>query len=130
MPNWVSKPSAVWPNGVAITPALAITTSNGSSVRDQRVGAGAHACERGEIELDQLEAAAVRRLGADLRRRALRLGEVARGADHLRAVRGERARRLDAQPGRDAGHQHALAAEIDACEHVVGGGRRIESLGS
>src|SRR5579863_5428050 len=30
VPNCVSKPSAVWPNGVAITPALAITTSKGS----------------------------------------------------------------------------------------------------
>ena len=28
-PNWVSKPSAVRPNGVAMTPALAITRSNG-----------------------------------------------------------------------------------------------------
>jgi hypothetical protein len=29
-PNCVSKSRAVWPNGVAITPALAMTTSNGS----------------------------------------------------------------------------------------------------
>ncbi len=32
MPNCVSKPSAVWPNGVAITPAFAITRSKGCPV--------------------------------------------------------------------------------------------------
>ena len=32
VPNWVSKPSEVWPFGQAMTPALAITRSNGSPV--------------------------------------------------------------------------------------------------
>ena len=37
------------------------------AVGEERVGAGAHAGERGQIELDELEAAAVRGAGADLR---------------------------------------------------------------
>ena len=87
--------------------------------RHQRVGAGAHAGQRGQVELDQLQAAAV--LGGRLRApsvAALALS-VARRADHLGAVRGQRPGRLHAEPGRDAGHQDALAAEIHALEHFV-----------
>jgi hypothetical protein len=40
VPNRVSKPSVVWPNGVAITPALAMTTSNGFPFAN---GSSAHA---------------------------------------------------------------------------------------
>jgi AcrR family transcriptional regulator len=50
------------------------------------------------------------------------LVQVARGADHLGAVRGQGARGLDAKPGRDAGDQDALAAQVDAFEHLVGRG--------
>ena len=42
-----------------MTPALAMTRSNGSPAATRRVGAGAHAGERREVELDQLEAAAI-----------------------------------------------------------------------
>ena len=92
--------------------------------RDQGVGAGADAGQRGQVELDQLEPAAVGRLGADAVGRALGLVQVARGADHLRAVGGQGAGGLDAEAGRDAGHQDALAAEVDALQHLVGGGCR------
>jgi hypothetical protein len=34
----------------------------------------------------------------------------------------ERSSGLDSKAGRHAGHEHALAAEIDADEHVFGGG--------
>src|SRR5271169_458007 len=91
VPNWVSKPSAVCPKGVRITPALAM----GPPVSHQRVGTGAHALERGEIQLHQLQSAAVCRLRPDLGRRPLRLGEVARGADHLGSMRREGAGGLD-----------------------------------
>ena len=42
---------------------------------------------------------------------------------------GERPGGLDAEPGRDAGDEDALAGEIDAGEDVVGGGFGAE-LGS
>ena len=93
-----------------MTPALAMTRSNVLAVGEERVGAGAHAGERGQIELNELEASAVRGVGADLRGRGLGLGEIARCADHLGSVGGERASRLHAETGRDARHQHALAA--------------------
>ena len=98
-------------------------------VGEQGVGAGAHALERGEIQLDQLQPAAVRRLSPDLGRRPLRLGEVARGADHLGAMGRERAGGLHAQAGRHAGDEHALSAEIDTRQHIIGGGRRSERSG-
>ena len=67
------------------------------AVGEERVGAGAHARERGEIELHDLKFAAVRGGGPDARGRRLGLVEVARRADHLGAVSDERARRLHAE---------------------------------
>ena len=87
MPNWVSNPSAVLPNGQAITPALAMTRSNGLAIGEERVGAGAHARERGEIELHQLEPAAICGVGANLCSRGLGLREIARRADDFGAMR-------------------------------------------
>ena len=43
-------------------------------------------------------------------------------------MRGERPRGLDAQAGGDAGHQDALALEVDALQHLVGGGCRAKVL--
>ncbi len=54
----------------------------GPPVGEQGVGAGAHALERGEIQLHQVQPGAVRRLGPGLGRGPFRLGEVARGAHH------------------------------------------------
>lgn len=59
MPNCVSKPSAVWPNGVAMTPALAMTASNGSPLGQQPVGADTYAFQVAKIEFDQFEAFAI-----------------------------------------------------------------------
>ena len=100
------------------------------AVGDEGVGAGAHAGQRGEVELDDLEAAAagIGRLAHRLGR-PLRLVEIAGGADDLGAVGDERARRLDAEPGRDAGDEHALAGEVDAGEDLVGGGQGAEGGG-
>jgi hypothetical protein len=43
-------------------------------------------------------------------------------------MRDERARCLHAEPCRYARDQHALSAEIDSRQHVVGGGRRPEAI--
>ena len=101
----------------------------GPSVGDQRVGAGAHARRRGEIQLHQIEPAAVRRLSPDFGRRPLRLGEVARGADHLGSMRREGAGGLDPKAGRYAGDEHPLSAEIETCQHIICGGIRSERSG-
>jgi len=90
-------------------------------VGDQGVGAGADAGQRGQVQLHQLEAAAVGRLGDDLLGRPPRLLQVAGRPDHLRAMGGEHPRGLDAEPGRDAGHQNAFSAEVDSLQHFVGG---------
>src|SRR5690349_10076207 len=71
----------------------------------ERVGAGADALERGEVELDELEPAAIDGGGAHLLGGPLGLVEIANRADDMGAVGGERAGSLDADAGRDAGHQ-------------------------
>ena len=101
----------------------------GPPVADQRVGACAPALKRGEIQLHQLQPAAARRLRPDLGRRPLRLGEVARGADHLGPMGHEGAGRLHAKAGRYARDERAHSAEIPAREHVICGGRRPERFG-
>ena len=121
VPNCVSKPSSVWPKGVRITPALAITTSKGRPSASKCVCAGAHAFERGEIQFHQREAAAIRGLGPHICSCALRLGQIACSADHVRAMRRQRASRFHAQPGGHAGDENALALEIDALENFIGG---------
>ncbi len=65
---------------------------------DKRIGADAHAVQRSEIQLNQLEAAA---MGACAHRRGRRFGfgQVARGADDFGAARCKGARRLDAEAG-------------------------------
>jgi hypothetical protein len=69
--------------------------------------------QRGEVELDQFEAAAAFAASRTASVAALCLVEVAGGADDMRAVRREDARGLDAEPGRDARHEDALAAVRD-----------------
>jgi hypothetical protein len=92
----------------------------GPPVSDQRVGTGAHTLKRGEIQLHQLQSAAVRRLRPDLGGRPLRLGEVARGADHVGPMDHEGAGRLHTKAGRHAGDEHALSVEILAQERYYG----------
>src|SRR5690606_38150718 len=82
---------------------------------EERVGAGAHAGQRGEIAFDHLDAE--RRMRGE---RLARLLEIARGADDLRTVRGRGACRLDPEPGRNTGDEYASSAEVDASEHVFG----------
>jgi hypothetical protein len=98
------------------------------AIGNKRVCAGADALKRGEIQLDQLEAA-VRGQGADLVRGALGLGAIAHRADHLRPVRCQRPRGLDAKSGRYAGDQNAFSAEIDPRQHFISGGNRPEAFG-
>ena len=57
------------------------------AVGDEPIGAGAHAGERGEIELDELEPAAICGVGANLCSRGLGLREIARRADDFGAMR-------------------------------------------
>src|ERR1700722_1153651 len=92
----------------------------------QRIGAGAHARQRGKVERDKLESAGFRRGGADLPGRPLGFGKIARGADDMGAMRDQSARRLDAKAGGDAGDQNSFSAEVDARQNVVGGGCRAK----
>ena len=123
VPNWVSKPSEVWPFGQAMTPALAMTRSNGSPAGNQGVGAGADAGQRRQIEFHQLQPATVGRLGANLLGRRLRLIQIPCRADDLGAVGGQGAGGLHTKPCRYAGHQNALAAQVHAFKHFVRRGR-------
>ncbi len=75
-------------------------------LRHQRIGAGAHARERGKIERDKLERAAIRRGGANLAGRPLGFRKIARGADDMGATRDQSARGLDTEAGGDAGDQY------------------------
>ena len=101
MPNWVSNPSAVLPIRRRHDAGVGDDEIERLAVGDERVGAGAHARERGEIELDQLEPAAFRRAGANLCGRGLGLAEIPRRADHLarhaRRARGRSRRRGPAE---------------------------------
>ena len=92
----------------------------------KRVGAGAHALEVGEVEPDQLQASAVRRLLPHHGGGRTAFVEIADGADDLRATSGKRPRRLDPEARRRAGDQHPLAAEVDPRQHVIGGGLSSE----
>ena len=90
-------------------------------LRVERVGAGAHAGQGGEVELDQREgAASCPSRVAHPRGRALCLSKVARCADHIRAAGREGTRGFDPQTCRNAGHQSPLAAQTDPGKHVVG----------
>src|SRR5262249_22828826 len=93
---------------------------------DQRIGTGAHAFQRSEIELDEFEALAMRGVLADGLRGALRLVQVPRRADDRRAMRRKRSRRFDTEARRGASHQDALAREVHAFENLVGGGFSAE----
>src|ERR1700760_4377354 len=89
---------------------------------EQSGGAGADALEVGEIEGDQIEAAAVSGRGVAYRCGCgLRLDEIARCADDVGAVGCERASRLDAKTGGDAGDEDPFAAKIDSVEDLVSG---------
>ena len=128
MPNWVSNPSAVLPIRAGHDAGVGDDEIERLAGVDQRVGADAHAVQRRKIQLDQLKSAAVLGGRAHARGRRFGLGQIARGADDFRAVRDERARRLHAETGRHAGHQHALAFQVYALEHFVGGGCRAEDF--
>ena len=64
VPNWVSNPSAVLPHGRRHDAGVGDDEIERPAVGDQRVGAGAHALQRGQVELDELKSAAVRGAGA------------------------------------------------------------------
>ena len=71
----------------------------------QPVGAGADAVQRCEVELLQREARNMRRCVASL-------AQISRRTDELGAVSDENPRRLDAEPGRNAGDQ-----DTSICSH-------------
>ena len=76
---------------------------------EQFVRRRAHTLQRREVKFDQLKRPAIARIFAHLRRGALGLLQIPRRADHISAARRERPRRLNTEPGRDAGHHDALA---------------------
>ena len=95
VPNWVSKPSAVRPSGVAITPALAMITSRRSwsastpSVNARTEASDARSTSRSSTAAPVAAAAA--RTGSAAR---FALLDVAHAEHDVAAVRGDRARRL------------------------------------
>ena len=85
------------------------------------LGELAHAVERREVEQALLELR-VRLALEDRRRGGVDARRVATREHDLRARRRQRTRRLEAEPGRRAGDDGDLAAEVDALEHLVGRG--------
>ena len=77
------------------------------------IGAGTHALQVAEIELNQFEASATGvGIPSDLRSRCFGLGQIARRTHDVSTVRGKGTRSLDAKSGGNAGHQDALPAQI------------------
>jgi hypothetical protein len=97
-----------------------MTRSNGSPAAT-RASAHARTGERGQIEFDQLQAASVGRLGAHRFGGPARLVQIPRRAADPGPVRRQRSGGFHAQPGRNAGDQNPLAAQVNAFEHLVGG---------
>ena len=121
VPNWISKPSAVRPNGVNITPALFISTSMaGASVGDL-LGRGADGVERGQVQRHRR-----RPRVCDLGMYPLLgLGEravVARGEDDVRTGGGECSGGFAPEAGGGAGDHAGLAGQVDAVDHLHCGG--------
>ena len=130
VPNWVSKPSAVLPFGAGHDAGVGDDQVERLAGGDQGVGAGAHAGQRGEVELDQLQAAAVRGLGADLggrapwpcRGRARRPTTCAPWAASARAVSTPR-------PAETPVTRMRLPLRSTPSQHFVGGGGGAERSG-
>ena len=105
-----------------MTPALPITRSNGlpaatrASAQARTLASDARSSSTSSSP-PPFAASARTTLGG-----LARLVQVPRRADHLRAVRRQHPRGLDAQTGRDARDQDALARKVDALQHLVGGG--------
>ena len=114
MAKCVSNPSTVRPNGWFITPALAMTTSNGSPRFDSL--ARSHLGERREVAGHDLDPEVG--MGGE----ALAPWRGACGPDHVGAVGSRRPGRLQPQARRDARHEHPSPREVDAAEDVVGRG--------
>src|SRR6185436_10211388 len=88
---------------------------------EKAIGEGAHARQR--CQLDRLHAhTRVAGTATDRVGDSLALGDITRREDHFGAVRCERPGRLLADSARAAGDEYSLAGEIDALEHLVGGG--------
>src|SRR6185437_6169569 len=94
----------------------------------KRIGGGAHADQRGEVEFDQFDAAAIGGLIPYDFRCAPRLVEIAGRADHLCAMRGEGAGGFHTEASRNAGDKDALAGQVDALQYFVGGGVGVKCL--
>jgi hypothetical protein len=93
----------------------------GFAFAEQGVGRGAHTLEVGKVEFEKLKASAICcGVPAYLSSRRLRLCQVARRADNVRAMRGKRARGLHAEAGRDAGYENPFAMEVYAGEDLLG----------
>ena len=120
MPNCISKPSAVCPNGQAITPALFISTSIGRPDATVPVRERTNGRKVGEIDGVEREIG-VGHLGSDALGGLGVLLRVSGEHEDRRAVSGERTGRLLSQAARGAGDHETTTGQVDAVEHVVGG---------
>jgi hypothetical protein len=90
-------------------------------LRKQRLSARPDTGERRQVEFDEFQAAPVRGVGENLLCRPLGLRQIACSTDHLGPMCRESASGFHAQPGRNAGDQDTLAAQIDARKDLVSG---------
>ncbi len=103
------------PNGVAITPAFAITTSNGSyPPRANHPHTLSHTLQIREIQFHKLKT-------LDIRRRRARLLQIACGPHNLCAMRCQRSGRFYSQTSRHSRHQDPLALKIYSSQNIFCG---------
>jgi hypothetical protein len=86
----------------------------------QLTGAGTHAPEIGEVELNELKASTIgQSVLPDLRGRRFCLRQISRRAHNLRAVRRKRTRSFDPKSGGDTGNKNPLAMQIDPRQNLI-----------
>ena len=122
VPNWVSKPSAVWPFGRRHDAGVGDDEVERLARRDQRVGAGAHAGERGEVELDPVPAPPPFAAPARPARSRPSALSRSRAAPTTWAPCAASARAVSTpRPAETPVTRTRLPREVDALEHLVGG---------
>jgi hypothetical protein len=87
----------------------------------QSIGAGSRAFEIGKIKLNELEAATVGCIFADLNSRGFSFRQVSYCAHNVRAVCRQSARSFNSDPSRNTGNKNPFAAQIDVGENIIRG---------
>ena len=125
MPSCVSQPCAVVPCGRVHDPG--VVDQDVQRARQAAVNASTER-EVGEVEVGDGDVVATAGAG-DVGGDALAGGGVAHGEGDLRAGVGQGPRGLDADARRGAGDDGPAAGQVDALDHLEGGGRVVEGAG-